>query len=76
MKIVYTPENIIISEVYGFDIEKTFECGQCFRFDKMPGGSYCGVAFDKLLTVCQNGDEISISGITVQEFENLFYEFF
>ncbi len=76
MIVVYTPKNIVISDIYGFDIQKTFECGQCFRFDKMPDGSYSGVAFDKLLSVCQNGNEISISGISKEEFENLFYDFF
>ena len=34
-----------------FDLESTFLCGQCFRFDKGEDGKWRGAAFSKELTV-------------------------
>lgn len=34
-----------------FDIEQTFECGQCFRWNKNEDGSYTGVAYGRLVNI-------------------------
>lgn len=34
-----------------FDLEATFECGQCFRWKKQEDGSYTGTAFGKVLNI-------------------------
>lgn len=36
-----------------FDLEQTLECGQCFRWDKQPDGSYTGVAFGHILNISE-----------------------
>ncbi len=36
-----------------FDIEQTFECGQCFRWNKNSHGGYTGVALGKLVNIRQ-----------------------
>lgn len=38
---------MIIENVGNFSVTKTFDCGQCFRFDPVPGEEECfeGVAF-------------------------------
>lgn len=51
-----------------FDIDKTFSCGQCFRFLKQEDGSYCGVAGKHILKASQDGDQIFFSGMTEEEF--------
>ena len=37
-----------------FDVEKTFDCGQCFRFDKVENSThqceYSGVAFGRAVS--------------------------
>lgn len=67
--------NIIINNKKTFDIVKTFECGQCFRFDKTEDG-YEGVVGTSLLTLRNTERGIEISGITESEFENYFRNYF
>jgi len=58
-----------------FSLEKTFDCGQCFRFVKKDGG-FEGVAFNKRLSLFENEKSVFIYGITEEEFLNTFYSFF
>ncbi len=59
-----------------FDIQKTFECGQCFRFDKNADGSYSGIAFEKQLTLYQKDNGVELFGVTKKEFEDTFFDYF
>lgn len=59
-----------------FDIAKTFECGQCFRFNKIDNNSYRGIAYGKELTLTQRANGVEIFGITEHEFNNTFYNYF
>ena len=34
-----------------FDLDKIFDCGQCFRWNKNDDGSYTGVAMGKAATI-------------------------
>lgn len=38
-------------DISPFDLNDTFECGQCFRWNKNPDGSYTGVAHKKVLNI-------------------------
>ena len=40
------------------DLEKTFECGQCFRWEADEHGVYTGVAFGRALRIWQEGGSI------------------
>ncbi len=75
MDISYNKNSIFIKTDM-FDIQKTFECGQCFRFNKNDDGSYTGIAFGKTLTLYQKPDGVEISGITKQEFKDTFFDYF
>ena len=75
MNIEYAENRIIIKNAHGFDLKKTFECGQCFRFDSTPDG-YEGVACGRLLCLSNKGDDIEITGVTKEEFESTFIGFF
>ena len=75
MDIKYT-ENSIYIITDRFDIAKTFECGQCFRFDKTADGGYRGIAYGKTLTLYQRNDGVEIFGITPKEFEDTFFDYF
>ena len=74
--IKYNSGNTILSGVADFDIDKIFDCGQCFRFEKTAENSYSGVAFGKLLKASQNGNDVVLHGIDRGEFENIWYGFF
>lgn len=74
MKIIENENKIILKDVKNFDIEKTFECGQCFRFDKM-GDSYIGIVGEKRLILTQKQNDVEIN-ITKKEFDEKFYHYF
>ena len=43
------------------NIEKTFECGQCFRWNRDAAGVYTGVAYGRVLRIWQEGEDIFCS---------------
>ena len=62
------------------NIFKTFDCGQCFRFDPVSrfGHKYefGGVAFGKYVVFCQDNDtEIIVYGATKSDFESTWARF-
>ena len=67
--------NKILINNKGFDLKKTFECGQCFRFDAIDGG-FEGVVKDRLVTLKDTADGIEITGISRKEFSEFFYDYF
>lgn len=62
-----------------FDVEKTFDCGQCFRFDKVEGSShsseYAGVAFGRYVSFASDRDKLYIYNCTIEDFENTWRAF-
>ena len=75
MNIIYNKNSIYI-KTDDFDLQKTFECGQCFRFNKNDDGSYSGIACGKALTLYQKQDGAELFGVTKEEFENTFFDYF
>ena len=51
MEYVQREGEVEITGVSDFDLEKTFECGQCFRWSADESGAYTGVAFGIAATV-------------------------
>ncbi len=76
MNIKYFENKIIIQNAVGFDLKKTFECGQCFRFDSVGDGVFEGVAHGRLLKLSQTDNVIEIYGCDKDSFEKVFYTFF
>lgn len=66
---------VVIEGVEGLDIEKTFDCGQCFRFDAVSESrhesEFSGVAFGRLVSFAQDGDTVYIYGSTLDDYERL-----
>ncbi len=75
MDIIYNKSSIFI-KTDCFDIQKTFECGQCFRFDKTDDGGYSGIAYGKTLTLYQRPDGVELFGVNKKEFEETFFDYF
>ena len=73
----YTYENgiITVKGLKNYKISQIFDCGQCFRFNENPDGSWSGIAFAKYITLSQTDDMLTIHGITKNEFENNFRRF-
>jgi len=60
-----------------FDLDKTFNCGQCFRWRPEEGAarSYIGVAYGRAARARQIGESVFISGGR-EEFESLWRDYF
>lgn len=61
-----------------FDLNMIFDCGQCFRFDKVEkeDNAYEGVAFGKYLKIIQYDNEITVFGIDKDDYETTWKHFF
>ncbi|MBE6538649.1 MAG: DNA-3-methyladenine glycosylase 2 family protein [Ruminococcaceae bacterium] len=55
---------IEIKNVKGFSVAKTFDCGQCFRFEPVTGtrheSEFSGVAYGRFFSVAQDGETLYI----------------
>lgn len=53
-------KKIYLGSLREIDPVKTFECGQCFRWNADEKGDYFGVAFGKAAKIVREGDEVYI----------------
>lgn len=65
----------VVRTIPEFDPDKTFFCGQCFRWDARGGGLYEGVAGGRILTVRRTGGQFRFS-CSEQEFEEVWRPYF
>lgn len=70
---------IRIEGVEGLCVGKTFDCGQCFRFDEVKESlhekEFSGVAFGRFVSFAQDGDTLYIYGSTLEEYESIWKSF-
>ncbi|MBP0979534.1 MAG: DNA-3-methyladenine glycosylase 2 family protein [Oscillospiraceae bacterium] len=69
-------QDIIISDYNNFDIIKTFESGQCFRWNQQDDGSYIGVVGNSVITVYQENNKIIFKNLLVTEYKNKIIRYF
>ena len=64
-----------IENVALFDVEKVFDCGQSFRFDRVEATThekeFSGAAMGKYISVAQDGDTVYIYNSTLEEYESI-----
>ncbi len=58
----------IFENVKDLDLEQTFECGQCFRWNKEEDGSYTGIAEGFPANMKLEGDTLTIEGFGTRSF--------
>ena len=67
----------IIENQESFELEDIFECGQCFRWNKQPDGSYLGVVKNAVINVKKDGNKIIFTGNCRNDnFEKLIRSYF
>ncbi len=58
-----------------FSVAKTFDCGQCFRFDPVEtteyDAEYAGVAHGRYVSFAQRGDRLYVKGSDREDFEKI-----
>ena len=51
-----------------YNLDKTLDCGQCFRWEKVSDDEWLGVAFGRLISVKQESKVLVIYNCTKVEF--------
>lgn len=64
-----------ITGLEDFDLQQTFDCGQCFRWNPSGDGAYIGVAFGRAACIRREGASVYLSG-TAADFEGLWRDYF
>lgn len=64
-----------ITGVSDFDLERIFECGQCFRWDADEDGSYAGVARGRVTRLRKDGGSVFIT-CAPEDFETVWKGYF
>ena len=67
---------VVLSQVSNFALADIFDCGQCFRFNKVSDGVYSGVAYGKYIEISACDNEITLYNCTKDDFDKLWYDFF
>lgn len=75
-KTVNSTEKRYTFQVSDFDLEAILYCGQCFRWDRLPNGSFTGIAYGKSLRVSQQGDLLILTGADQNDFETVWRDYF
>ncbi len=68
--------DIIIEDCSEFDIAHTFECGQCFRFNRCKDKTYEGVHGKHALKIGQIGDKVMLYNTSIEEYEKVWKKYF
>ncbi|MCL2221920.1 MAG: 8-oxoguanine DNA glycosylase [Oscillospiraceae bacterium] len=68
--------SITVKPVSDFSLQKTLECGQCFRATKGRDGRFIIVAMNKVIELEQNGDSIVFYNSTVEDIQQIWLNYF
>ena len=75
MDIFFKGGNTYIKSGADFDLQKTFDCGQCFRFEQ-DSGIFSGVHRGSFIRLSQSSDTVTLHGVNEDEFELIWRSFF
>ncbi len=75
MQVETTRDGVAVSGVQDFCLEHTFLCGQCFRWQPEPDGSFTGVAYGQVVNLSMDGDTLFISNTTKEQFWSVWYPY-
>lgn len=74
MTVMEKQKSLKIKKPEFFSLDRTLDCGQCFRFEKKDG-MWQGVAFGRVLKIRETEKELELN-ISKEEFENVFSHYF
>ena len=76
-KVNFENNNAIISGISDFDLPRTLDCGQAFRWEEKENGRWHGVAFNKYLELEKLCDgNIILYNTTEEDFKNIWCDYF
>ena len=59
-----------------YNLDRTLDCGQCFRWERVSDNEWLGVAHGRLISVKQMGYELIIYNSTAEDFFNVWCHYF
>lgn len=75
-EVIENENKIILKSVKNFQLKDIFECGQCFRWNKLDNNNYVGVAYNKVIEVEKNNDDVIIYNSSLDDFNNIWCDYF
>lgn len=76
MEVTQKGNSVFVTGVKDLDLAQTLDCGQSFRWTEKEGGVFHGVAFNRSVNVCLEGEVLRIDNCTEEEFENIWKDYF
>ena len=68
--------NVEVGGVDSFNLQDTFECGQCFRWNKISDGGYEGIAYGKKIRIREKDNKIVFQNVNLKDFTNIWLNYF
>ncbi|AQS08299.1 DNA-3-methyladenine glycosylase [Clostridium saccharobutylicum] len=69
-------EYILIESIKNFKLKQIFECGQCFRFEKISDTNYIVVAFERVIELIEDGENILIYNSNESDVRDIWIKYF
>ena len=69
-------QQYILKNVKSFEPKHIFECGQCFRWDEEPNGSYTGIVKNNVINVEKVENTITFSSFGADNLKELVTDYF
>ncbi len=76
MKIYENNGDLILEEVCDFELSHIFDCGQCFRWERVDENSYFGIAYGKALLIEKCGTCLIFHNTDSITFDAVWREYF
>lgn len=78
MNIHFISKNqVILENIADFDLAETFNCGQCFRWNKIAKNEFIGIAFKKVIRILAEKNNIILNGLSVaDDFYPIWFRYF
>ncbi len=73
---IFQENTVLLRNFQDFDLEQTLDCGQAFRWEKQPDGSFFGIAGQRCCQIAQNGQDFQLIGVSRQDFEEFWRDYF
>ena len=68
--------NVLLTDTDSFELSHIFDCGQCFRWNRNPDGSFSGVAMNRALKISKHDGKVIFHNTSIDDFNNIWREYF
>ena len=69
-------QNLVIKNVKSFNLTHIFECGQCFRWNQNPDGSYTGIVRKNVINIKMIKNDVHVISFGEENIKDLFTAYF